>query len=94
MREGRENRKKSIAPVLVSDQRSHESFGVLKNVVFLTYTVTTGVKTALPRVGTSPGEISTSPGLVFPNPGLVPTIPGLVPMRRVLRFPPSDDDIP
>jgi hypothetical protein len=94
MREGRENRKKSTASVLVFDRRSHEAFGTLKNVAFLTYTVTSGVKTALPRVGTSPGEISTSPGLVFPSPGLVPTIPGLVPMRRVLRFSPSDDDTP
>jgi hypothetical protein len=42
MREGRENRKKSTASVLVFDRRSHEAFGTLKNVAFLTYTVTSG----------------------------------------------------
>jgi hypothetical protein len=92
MRKGRENRKKSTTPVLVSDRRSHEAFYVLTNVSFLTYTVTTLGKTTPPHVTTRPGEISTSPGKVSTSPGLVPTSPGLVPTRRVLRFSPSDDD--
>jgi hypothetical protein len=87
MREGRENRKKSTAPASVFGRRSHEAFGALKKVTFLTYTVTTRVKTASPRVTTSSGENSTSPGEVSTSPGLVPT-------RRTLRFSPSGGDIP
>jgi hypothetical protein len=86
MRKGRENRKKSTAPASVFDRRSHEAFCALKIVTFLTYTVTTLMKTPTPRITTSPGENSTSPGLV-------PTSPGLVLSRHVLRFSPSDGNI-
>jgi hypothetical protein len=87
MHEGRENRKKSTAPTSLFGRRSHEAFGVLKKVAFLTYTVTTGMKTAPPRVTKSSGEISTSPGEVSTSPGLVPT-------RRVLFFSSSGGDTP
>jgi hypothetical protein len=87
MHEGRENRKKSTAPTSLFGRRSHEAFGVLKKVAFLTYTVTTGMKTAPPRVTKSSGEISTSPGEVS-------TSPGLVTPRPALRFSPSGDNIP
>jgi hypothetical protein len=69
--EGRENRKKSTAPVPASERATHEAVGVLKKLTFLTYTVKSKKNPAPPRGGTSPGEISTSPGLVATNPGLV-----------------------
>jgi hypothetical protein len=94
VREGRENRKKSTATASVSGRRSHEAFGVLKEVTFLTYTVTPREKTAPTRVTTSPEGNATSPGEVSTSPGLVLLSPGLVATRRTPRFSPSEDYTP
>jgi hypothetical protein len=71
VREGRETRKKSTAPVFVRKQRSGVPFWSVKKRPFLTYTVKTHGAAAPPCGEKSTGEVSTSPGLVRPSPGLV-----------------------
>jgi hypothetical protein len=71
--EGRENRKKSTAPTLVSENRFYGALRSVKKAPFLTYTVKNAEEAPTARGEKSPGKISTSPGLVATSPGLVAT---------------------